>query len=59
MKYLNSKSKIKLRKFNPARSDERQYNSPGLNLPVGNIVRTEYGKFKEYYRPQIIKFLWK
>ena len=33
----------------PGGSDERQYNAPGLRLPVGAFMRTPGGKFPEYH----------
>ena len=33
----------------PGGSDERQYNAPGLRLPVGAFMRTNAGKFSEYH----------
>ncbi len=52
-KYFLRKSlenKIKIRPFTPmGGSDERQYNSPEINLPVGQLGRTIYEEHPEYH----------
>lgn len=35
--------------FSPYGYDERQYCSPGFNLPVGLLARTPHGQFPEYH----------
>jgi aminopeptidase-like protein len=39
----------KTHNFFPWGSDERQFCSPGINLPVGCITRTMYGDYPEYH----------
>lgn len=38
-----------VREFVPWGSDERQYCSPGFNLPVGTFMRTPYQEYLEYH----------
>jgi aminopeptidase-like protein len=45
----HSGSAYQVRDFDPYGHDERQYCSPGLNLPVGCFSRSPHGEFPEYH----------
>lgn len=46
---VDSRDPYEIVDFFPTGSDERQFSSPGFNIPVGSLVRTLYGKFPEYH----------
>jgi aminopeptidase-like protein len=45
----NSGKQYQILDFFPTGSDERQFCSPGFNLPVGSLMRTPYGRFPQYH----------
>ena len=45
----NSGDEYKIIDFVPKGSDERQFCSPGFNLPVGSLRRTDAANFPEYH----------
>lgn len=46
---LHSGQDFELEDFSPYGYDERQYCSPGFNLPVGSLSRTPHGQYAEYH----------
>jgi aminopeptidase-like protein len=46
---LKQQSASEILDFSPYGYDERQYCSPGFNLPVGRLSRTPHGRFPEYH----------
>lgn len=46
---VDSGLEYEIEDFVPFGYDERQYCSPGFNLPVGSLTRTPYGRYPQYH----------
>ena len=50
--FKNLKTKNKIYNWLYRGSDERQYNSAGINLNFGTLMRTKFLSYKEYHTSQ-------
>ncbi|MEM8876173.1 MAG: DUF4910 domain-containing protein [Planctomycetota bacterium] len=41
--------RLEVREFTPFDYDERQYNSPGFDLPIGRLTRSPNGEYPQYH----------
>jgi len=46
---IDSNKPFKMIDFFPWGSDERQFSSPGIDIPMGSLMRTVYSQFPEYH----------
>ena len=49
LRHVGPESVVEVLDFFPTGSDERQYCSPGFDLPVGSLVRSMYGRYPQYH----------
>jgi aminopeptidase-like protein len=49
LRYATGGKTVDVRPWHPVGTDERQYCSPGFNLPMGSLSRSRSGEYAEYH----------
>jgi aminopeptidase-like protein len=49
LRFLAGTKPVSIRDYDPVGSDERQYCSPGINWPVGSLLRSRHGEYAVYH----------